>query len=118
MLYCRTAVSFAGDMAHRNNEDYELAIIDWKMPNMNGIETAARIRQTVRCDLPIIMLSAYDWSEVKQEARAAGIEEFLSKPLSGRRFLLVDDNELNLEIARELLIMHGTVVEEACHERI
>lgn len=136
------------EVAHRSNEDYQLAIIDWRMPNMNGIETAARIRQTVCCDLPIIMLSAYDWSEVKQEARAAGIEEFMSKPLfkgtlykkltewnqrrtipslnhqeltedlqssplSGRRFLLVDDNELNREIARELLIMHGADVEEA-----
>lgn len=136
------------EVAHRNNEDYQLAIIDWIMPNMNGIETAARIRQTVSCDLPIIMLSAYDWSEVKQEARAAGIEEFMSKPLfkgtlykklvewnerctistlnaqeltkdlhakplSGYRFLLVDDNELNREIARELLMMHGAAVEEA-----
>lgn len=135
------------EVAHRNKEDYHLAIIDWIMPNMNGIETAARIRQTVCCDLPIIMLSAYDWSEVKQEARAAGIEEFMSKPLfkgtlykklvewnqrrtisnpgaqrltkdlpykslAGRRFLLVDDNELNREIARELLMMHGAIVEE------
>lgn len=136
------------EVAHRNNEDYQLAIIDWRMPNMNGIETAVRIRQTVRCDLPIIMLSAYDWSEVEQEARAAGIEEFMSKPLfmgtlykkltewnqrraisnqdtleltkvlpakplSGRRFLLVDDNELNRAIACELLMMYGADVEEA-----
>lgn len=136
------------EVAHRNNEDYQLAIIDWIMPNMNGIETAARIRETICSDLPIIMLSAYDWSEVKQEARAAGIDEFMSKPLfkgtlykkltewnqrrtfdgastleltmdsqarslSGRRFLLVDDNELNREIARELLIMHGADIEEA-----
>lgn len=135
-------------VAHQSNEDYQLAIIDWKMQNMNGIETASRIRQAVCCDMPIIMLSAYDWSEVKQEARAAGIEEFMSKPLfkgtlykklvewnqrrtisslnaqeltkelqsnslSGHRFLLVDDNELNREIARELLIMHGADVELA-----
>lgn len=136
------------EVAHRNNEDYQLAIIDWKMPGMNGIETAAYIRRSVSCDLPIIMLSAYDWSEVKEEARAAGIEEFMSKPLfkgtlykrlvewnqrrsaaglgaqvlakepqskplEGRRFLLVDDNELNREIAHELLVMHGADVEEA-----
>lgn len=152
-LYVQYALSGSqaihmAEVAHRNREDYQLAIIDWKMPDMNGIETAAHIRQAVCCDLPIIMLSAYDWSEVKEEARTAGIVEFMSKPLfkgtlykklekwsrqytastlatqrlakdletkplSGRRFLLVDDNELNREIARELLIMQGGDVEEA-----
>lgn len=136
------------EVAHRNNEDYQLAIIDWKMPSMDGIETARRIRETVCYDLPIIMLSAYDWSEVKQEARKAGIDQFISKPLfkgtlykkllewnqrrsipnssfdemkkdlqsnpfTNRRFLLVDDNELNREIACELLTMHGAIVDES-----
>lgn len=136
------------EVAHRNREDYQLAIIDWIMPGLNGIETAAQIRKSVDCDLPIMMLSAYDWSEIKEEAIAAGIEEFMSKPLfkgtlykklaewsrrrtasgigtqamamdlkpnpmAGRRFLLVDDNELNREIACELLTMNGAEVETA-----
>lgn len=143
------AVHMAG-VAHRAGEDYELAIIDWRMPGMDGIETASRIRQLVGEGLPIIMLSAYDWSEVQDQAMAAGITEFVSKPLfkgklykklvqwtkqisdgqgevsalsvqacpyEGRRFLLVDDNELNREIAREIMAMKGAVVEEAVDGR-
>lgn len=136
------------DSAHHDRKDYHLAIIDWEMPDLNGIETASRIRQTVNFSQPAIMLQTNDWNAEKEEARALGIEEFISKPLfkgtlykklmawsrqntiseknyqmplheeesktiDGRRFLLVDDNELNREIVHELLAMHGAHVEEA-----
>ncbi len=123
------------------------AILDWKMPGMDGLETAKAIKRLVGDTLPIIILSAYDWSDIEMEARAAGVDAFLSKPVfksglirtfkalrnetqeepaqtsplepllqndfSGRRVLLVEDNELNREIAREVLEMAGLTVEEA-----
>jgi len=123
------------------------AILDWKMPGMDGLETARAIKHLVGDTLPIIILSAYDWSDIEPEARAAGVDAFLSKPafksglirtfrslrsespeesgqtsplepllqndFSGRRVLLVEDNDLNREIAREVLEMVGLTVEEA-----
>ncbi len=123
------------------------AILDWKMPGMDGLDTARAIKRLVGDTLPIIILSAYDWSDIEMEARAAGVDAFLSKPVfksglirmfkslrnegpedshqasplepllqndfSGRRVLLVEDNDLNREIAREVLEMAGLTVEEA-----
>lgn len=123
------------------------AILDWKMPDMDGLDTARAIKRLVGDTLPIIILSAYDWSDIELEARAAGVDAFLSKPVfksglirmfkslrneapedpgqtsplepllqnnfSGRRVLLVEDNELNREIAREVLEITGLTVEEA-----
>ncbi len=123
------------------------AILDWKMPGMDGLETARAIKRLVGDTLPIIILSAYDWSDIEMEARAAGVDAFLSKPVfksglirmfkslrnettedtsqispleplsqndfSGHRVLLVEDIELNREIAREVLGMAGLTVEEA-----
>ncbi len=123
------------------------AILDWKMPGMDGLATARAIKRLVGDTLPIIILSAYDWSDIEMEARAAGVDAFLSKPVfksglirtfkslrneapedpgqaspleplmqndfSGHRVLLVEDNELNREIAREILEMAGLTVEEA-----
>jgi len=123
------------------------AILDWEMPGMDGLDTARAIKRLVGDTLPIIILSAYDWSDIEMEARAAGVDAFLSKPVfksglirvfkslrnetpedtsqtsplepllqndfSGRRVLLVEDNDLNREIAREVLEMAGLTVEEA-----
>jgi len=128
------------------------AILDWKMPGMDGLDTAKAIKRLVGDTLPIIILSAYDWSDIEPEARAAGVDAFLSKPVfksglirtfkslkngapeepgqtsplesimqhdfSGRRVLLVEDNDLNREIAREILEMAGLTVEEAENGRI
>ena len=128
------------------------AILDWKMPGMDGLETARAIKRLVGDTLPIIILSAYDWSDIELEARAAGVDAFLSKPVfksglvrmfkqlrseapeesgqasqlepllqhdfSGRRVLLVEDNDLNREIAREVLEMAGLTVEEAVNGQI
>lgn len=128
------------------------AILDWKMPDMDGIETAGAIRQLTGDDFPLIILSAYDWSDVEDEARAAGVQAFLRKPVfksgivrlfktlwegknehtdndsepedmndekfMGRRVLLVEDNDLNREIAKEILEMAGLLVEEAENGKI
>lgn len=121
--------------AHENAEDYAVVILDWKMPGKCGVETAREIRKRLGEDIPIIILSAYDWSSIEQEAREAGVNSFIAKPLfksrlvyvlkslvekregeeqsdieelrqkdySGKRILLVEDNDLNLEIAETLL---------------
>ncbi len=121
-------------------EHYEIALIDWRMPGMDGVETTRRIRQLVGPETTIVIISAYDWSDIEQEARAAGADHFLSKPLfsstlchavthlenaaarghstvdralAGRRVLLVEDNELNREIARSLLELYGLEVDTA-----
>ena len=129
---------------HQQKRDYFACIIDWKMPDMDGISTTRAIRKAVGRDVPIIIISAYDWSDIEQEARAAGADAFISKPLfrsrlvrtfhslagchepseqetplvpleaidlRDKRALLVEDNELNAEIATEILKMTGLTVE-------
>ena len=130
---------------HQADEDYFAVILDWKMPGMDGMETARKIREKVGPDIPIIILSAYDWSSIKEEAKAAGVNGFIAKPLfrsrllylfnqfmdkeqdlpkeekghvskeylQGKRVLLVEDNEINREIAEELLGLTGVLVESA-----
>ena len=119
-------------------------IIDWRLPDLNGIEVTRRIR-SLNDDTPIIILTAYDWSDIEAEARAAGVTAFCSKPMflsdlrdalltatghapkaaepdvlpeaqadfHGRRVLLVEDNELNREIAVEILHEYGFLVDTA-----
>ena len=128
---------------HALKRDYFACILDWKMPDMDGIATTRAIRRAVGADVPIIIISAYDWSDIEQEARAAGANAFISKPLfrsrlaktfsalvgdegqapleplvelgsidlAGKRALLVEDNELNAEIAAEIIGMTGIAVE-------
>lgn len=135
--------------AHNKKEDYAAVILDWKMPEMDGVETAKIIRAKIGEEVPIIILSAFDYSEIEQEARDAGVNAFISKPLfrsrlvyvmkslmfgeniehteidrlqsrnySGKRVLLVEDNEINMEIAVELLTQAGVTVETAANGRI
>ena len=131
---------------HERKEDFFAVIMDWKMPGMDGIETTREIRKHVGNDVTIIVLSAYDISDIEMEARAAGVDGFIAKPLfrsrltatlknlvneehenaereylseiaendySGKRILLVEDNELNSEIAQEILSMTGAQIETA-----
>ena len=132
---------------HEDNNDYNAVILDWKMPGMDGVETAREIRRKVGNNVPIIVLSAYDWTEIEAEARAAGVNAFVSKPLfksrlvrlfrevlgmeteqtekgdplqaieemdlAGYRCLLVEDNELNAEIAAEILSESGLEIDLA-----
>ena len=124
-------------------DPFTLVIIDWKMPGMDGVEATRRIRREVGDEIPVIILTAYDWSEIEHEAREAGVTAFISKPFyrsklcyllneisgeilteaqcpypdrdyGGRRILLVEDNDINREIARILLEERGIRVEEAC----
>ena len=132
--------------AHDEIRDFFAVIVDMIMPGMDGLETANRIRQCVGRDIPIIILSAYDFQPYEAEARTLGIDGFISKPLmksklyylmktlaakeepkletaknerftlgdfSGKRLLIVEDNELNREIASTLLGNTGAFIEEA-----
>ena len=134
------------DMAvkrHKRRDDYQIILLDWKLPGMDGIATARRIREALGADLPILLISAYDWAEIEHDAREAGITGFISKPLfkstlfnslrqftdlpeqeeerltetqrdlSGKRILLAEDNELNWEIASELLGEEGLLLDWA-----
>jgi CheY-like chemotaxis protein len=127
--------------AHQQGTDFSLVILDWKMPEKDGIQTAKEIRHTTG-DIPIIILSAYDWSDIEREALAVGINAFIEKPLfksrlthvlkdivgvskstqemplqkhdySNKNILLVEDNELNIEVAKEILNALGLKVEMA-----
>ena len=117
---------------------YDIAMIDWKMPDMDGIETTRRIRTIVGPETTIIVISAYDWRGIEDEAKAAGADSFISKPLffsticdtfsalrfgsqspeqivqanplTGHRILLVEDNALNMEITKSILEIYGMEV--------
>ncbi|MBU9726988.1 response regulator [Diplocloster modestus] len=123
-------------------ENYDICLIDWQMPEMDGIETTRQIRRIVGSDTLIIIITAYDYSEIETAAREAGANLFLSKPLfasslynalmaatemgaplpkphalfktnslAGRKILVAEDNDLNLEIAVEILSMAGAAVD-------
>ena len=66
---------------HREHQDYHVILLDWKLPDMDGIQTARELRRQLGNDVPILLMSAYDWTEIEDEARAAGISGFLMKPL-------------------------------------
>ena len=139
----KEAVIRAQDAAEMKDE-YQVYIIDYLMPDMNGIETVRRIRKVISADVPIIVLTAYDWADFEYEARQAGVTAFVSKPLfmselrkvlmqptdskqeaneaekdagkkqydySGKRILLVEDNELNREIAMAILEETGMTID-------
>lgn len=127
------------------NDVFHAYIIDWRLPDMNGIEVARRIR-SMGDDTPIIILTAYDWTDIEAEAKAAGVTGFCAKPMfmsdlresllnalghtkakeesvlpatditdnfKGKRLLLVEDNDLNREIAYEILGEYGFIVDTA-----
>ncbi len=136
---------------HEAGNGFFAVIVDWMMPGMDGVETTRAIRENVGSDIPIVVFSSYDWTEIESEARAAGVDTFIAKPLfksrlisvfkeivngdteedtrdvlsdiaemdySGKRVLLVEDNELNREIAQEILGMTGLQIETAENGRI
>ncbi len=135
-------VVFRTRMSIEENDPFKVYIIDWMMPDINGIEVARRVREEIGNDIPIIILTAYDWHNIEKEAREAGVTAFCSKPLflselyevlrskkdaeeketvteidaeqfRGKRILLADDVELNREIAVAILEEAGMKVETA-----
>ena len=128
--------------AVEQGDAFSVYIIDWLIPDMNGIEIVRQIRKVIGDSCPIIILTAYDWADIEEEARAAGVTAFCEKPLflselrkvlaepfrvqpeqtpalqpkvdfSGKRLLLVEDNALNREIAVEILKETGFLVDTA-----
>ena len=131
--------------AFERSDAFHAYIIDWRLPDMNGIEVTRQIRR-LGDDTPIIILTAYDWSDIEEEARNAGVTAFCSKPMfmsdlretlltaigkteesvenpllvsdeengfKDKRLLLVEDNELNQEIALEILGEYGFMIDTA-----
>ena len=66
---------------HRQHNDYQIILLDWKLPDMDGLQIAREIRRSFGSEIPILLISAYDWTEFEEEAREAGISGFISKPL-------------------------------------
>ncbi|WP_418310142.1 response regulator [Phascolarctobacterium faecium] len=97
---------------HYIGHDYNTVIIDWKMPEMDGLETTRRIRSRVGNDIPIIILTAYDWSEIEEEAKAAGVNAFLAKPL----FKSYLQHVMN-SIALDRIDMLTGAEQQTCHNK-
>lgn len=138
----RTAVTTVIQAQH-TPDPFQLVIIDWKMPDMDGVEVVKQIRKKIGPEIPVIVFTAYDWADIEYEAKTVGVTAFLSKPFyrskvcyllnelveektpqdnllyqqrylfTGKRILLAEDNEINREIARTLLEEMGILIEEA-----
>ncbi len=127
---------------HQTGQDYDVVIMDWKMPEMDGIETIRRIRSEISDNIPILLISAYDWSDIEDKAKEAGAYGFISKPLfrstlydkinaltgkdpgtvepeddysdlQGLHVLVAEDNDINWEIISAMLGMFGITADRA-----
>ena len=132
---------------HLSGRDYDVIIVDWKMPEIDGIETVSRIRSEIDTSIPILLISAYDWSDIEEKAREAGANGFVSKPLfrstlydkinaligkesrsiepeedysdlEGMKILVAEDNDINWEIVSAMLTMFGIDSERAVNGRV
>ena len=132
-------------LRHARREPYNLILVDWKMPELDGVETTRQIRKIVGHETPIIILTSYSWEDIAEEAKAAGVDTFVAKPLfagmvldefreafkrknirleretvdlKGRRVLLAEDVAVNAEIMMMVLSMREIEVEHAENGRI
>ncbi len=148
-LHARVEVASSGAKAlemaearHKLQDGYSVVIVDWKMPEMDGIEVVRRVRALSGDQIPVIIVSAYDWSDIEESAKEAGANGFISKPLfkstlyraineqlhvgstsvtneddqsdlEGMRVLVAEDNDMNWEIIDVLLDMYGIVATRA-----
>ena len=132
---------------HQTGQDYNVVILDWKMPDLDGVETVRRIRAQIGDTVPILLISAYEWSDIEDEAKEAGANGFISKPLfrsklyytinsllgtevktvemendysdlEGMNILIAEDNDINWEIISAMLGMFGIKTERAENGRI
>ena len=132
---------------HLAGKDYGVIIVDWKMPEIDGIETIKRIRSEIDAKTPIMLISAYDWSDIEDKAKEAGANGFVSKPLfrstlydkindligkqstslepeedysdlQGLRILVAEDNDINWEIISAMLSMYGISTDRAENGRV
>ena len=132
---------------HLSGQDYSVVIVDWKMPEMDGIETIHRIRSEIDTNIPILLISAYDWSDIEDRAKEAGANGFVSKPLfrstlydkineligkesrsiepeddysdlQGLHILVAEDHDINWEIISAMLSMYGITTDRAENGRI
>ena len=145
----RSGLEALGMIEHRHLEgrDYGVVIVDWRMPDVDGIETISRIRSNVGTEIPILLISAYDWADIEDKAKEAGANGFVSKPLfrstlydkindligkesssqepeddysdlQGMRILIAEDNDINWEIISAMLAMFGVDTDRAENGRI
>ena len=145
----RSGLEALGMIEHRHlsGKDYSIVIIDWKMPDTDGIETIRRVRAEVDAKIPILLISAYDWSDIEDLAKEAGANGFVSKPLfrstlydkindligaesksvepeddysdlAGLHILVAEDNDINWEIISAMLGMFGITTDRAENGRI
>ncbi|MBQ2626663.1 MAG: response regulator, partial [Eubacterium sp.] len=149
-IKCEAATSGAEglemvSLRHARRDPYNLILIDWKMPEMDGVETTRRIREIVGNSTPVIILTSYNWEDIEEEAKAAGVDSFTAKPLfagtvldefreafnrknaqlakqtadlKGRRVLLAEDVAVNAEIMMMVLSMREMDVDLAENGRI
>ena len=145
----RNGLEALGMIEHRHlaGKDYNVIMIDWKMPEIDGLETIRRIRSEIDADVPILLMSAYDWSDIEDKAKEAGANGFVSKPLfrsalynkinnligkesvssapeddysdlQGLHLLVAEDNDINWEIISTILSMYGITTDRAENGRI
>lgn len=132
----------AFSVAEKNGERYSVCLVDWRMPGMDGIETVRRMKDISGNDMPIIVLTAYDYTEIADEAAEVGVSKFITKPLfqsslfdllanqsgvhsqssisknedmdfHGAHILLAENNAMNMEIAKAILGSAGFIVDGA-----
>ena len=147
---CEMALSGAeglqmAKVRHARREPYNLILVDWRMPDMDGVETTRRIRTAVGDETPVIILTSYNWDEIEDEAKRAGVDTFVAKPLfagtvldefreafkkknakpvrdtvdlKGRRVLLAEDVDVNAEIMMMVLSMREILADCAENGRI
>ena len=133
------------EVRHARREPYNLILVDWRMPDMDGVETTRRIRAAVGTETPVIILTSYNWEEIVDEAKAAGVDTFVAKPLFAgnvldefrevfkkknaklireaidlkhRRVLLAEDVAVNAEIIAMILSMREIQVDHTENGRI
>ena len=135
------------EVHHAKHEPYNLVLLDWKMPEMDGIEVAKKIRKKYDRETTVIILTSFNWDEIMDEAMHIGVDSFLAKPLfasnvideferiarknnmslykekkrtslKGKRILLAEDVEINAEIMEQIILMKDAAIEHAANGRI